>query len=295
MPRDFSHRPERLRALPQTRPNPYLSESVEAVKKTPRPREFATVLLCYLDDSGKDAQNPITTLAGFIAKDDEWRRFETEVEPTFTKYGVKVLHTKDLHHTTGEFTNWKVLQKQFFVSGICRALSQRVPLGVSMSALKGIYKTRATESNRKRTVSPYTFCLSVIIDWILRDIRVGRSVHAEGVTFILERGHQNNAEAEDYFHSVRRLFPELEGVLRSIEFVSKESCRAIQAADLLAFYSRRHGVAMERAPLSERAMISPESIMNIITGNLPIRAFVATDFGPESGSRFLAGDLGLER
>jgi len=87
-------------------------------------------------------------------------------------------------------------------------------------------------------VSPYTFCLSVLIDWILRDIRVGRAVHSEGVAFILECGHENNVEAEQYFCSVKKLFPELGDVLRSISFVPKESCRAIQAADLLAFYSR---------------------------------------------------------
>jgi hypothetical protein len=30
------------------------------------------VLICYLDDSGKDPQNPITTLAGYVARDAAW-------------------------------------------------------------------------------------------------------------------------------------------------------------------------------------------------------------------------------
>jgi hypothetical protein len=63
-------------------------------------------------------------------------------------------------------------------------------MGMSMSAVKAIYRDRAAERTaaRKRTVTP---CFNVIIDWILRDIRIGRPAHAEGVALILECGHEN--------------------------------------------------------------------------------------------------------
>ena len=235
--------------------------------------------MCYLDDSGKDPQNRITTVAGYIATEEQWRAFEIEVEPIFGNYDVNVLHAKDLHHTDGCFEDWSVLKKQAFVARICTVLSHHVPVGVTMSALKETYGSRAKESNRKRTVTPYTFCHNVIVDWILRDVLVGRLAHTEGLSFVLERGHQNNVEAEQNFYDVRKLHG-LEGVLRSIAFVPKENCRAIQMADLLAFYSRRHGVEMEKTTVNERARAhrSPGTMMNIITERVPHRAFVATDF-----------------
>ena len=49
-------------------------------------RRWIVVLVCYLDDSGKDPQNPITTLAGYIARDTEWQAFESEVEHWFAEY-----------------------------------------------------------------------------------------------------------------------------------------------------------------------------------------------------------------
>lgn len=251
------------------------------------------MLVCYLDDSGKDPQNRITTIAGYAASDDQWRAFEIEVEPIFSDYGVKVLHAKDLHNTDREFQDWTVLKKQAFLARICRVMSHHIPLGMSMSALKETYKSRAAESARKRTVTPYTFCSNVIIDWVLTDIRVGRIANTEGVSLILECGHENNAEAEQNFYEVRRLH-RLDGILHSIRFVPKDSCRAIQMADLFAFYSRRHGVAMEKAPLIERRQVqaSPGVMLNIITESVPHRAYVATDFGPTAaGSRFLAGEL----
>jgi hypothetical protein len=74
-----------------------------------------------------------------------------------------------------------------------------------ISAAKETYATRASESDRKRTVTPYTFCFNVIIDWLLRDIRVGGAANTEGVALILECGHENNPEAEQCFYDVRAL------------------------------------------------------------------------------------------
>jgi hypothetical protein len=187
---------------------------------------------------------------GYAATDEQWRAFESEVEQIFAAAGVRVLHAKDLHHTEGEFAGWTVLRKQAFVARICRALSRHVPLGMSMSALKETYKSRAAESGRKRTVTPYTFCSNVIIQWVLTDIRVGRIANTDGVAFVLESGNEHNAEAEQNLRKVREKH-KLENIPNSMSFVSKDGCRAIQMADLFAFYSRRHGVAMEKAPLHD--------------------------------------------
>ena len=61
------------------------------------------MFVCYLDDSGKDRENPITTLAGYVAMEAAWIRFERNVEPVFKKFGVEVLHAVSLHNTKGDF------------------------------------------------------------------------------------------------------------------------------------------------------------------------------------------------
>jgi len=252
------------------------------------------VLVCYLDDSGKDPQNRITTIAGYAATEDQWRAFEIEVEPIFTNYGVTILHATDLHGTRGEFKGWSILRKEAFVARLCAAMSRHVLLGVSASVVKATYESRTAESGRKRTVKPYTFCANIILDWLLRDIKVGRIANTEGTAFVIESGHEHNAEAERHFSDVRKLHS-LENVLRSIRFVPKDDCRAIQMADLLAFYSRRQGVAIEAAPLHDRERMqkSPGQMLNIVTERLRHRGFVANDFGlTGTGSRFFAGDEG---
>ena len=110
------------------------------------------------------------------------------------------------------------------------------------------------------------------------DIRVGRIAHAEGVSFVLETGHENNPEAEKVFNDVRRLYGDAAAALRSICFVPKESCRAIQMADLFAFYSRRHGVETYLASPAEKQRLihEPGVMLNIISEGVPHRAYVAT-------------------
>jgi hypothetical protein len=238
-----------------------------------------TALVCYLDDSGKDPQNVATTLAGYVAEKGSWAEFEAEVEPLFTKYGVDILHTMDLHGTRGDFKGWTVLKKQSFVAQFCSTLSRHALLGVTMSAAKGEYKAAANRSARKKTNSPYTFCSNVILDWLLTDIRVGKKANEEGVAFILEDGHENNPEAEWNIGVVTKMF-DLAEKIKSVSFVAKTSCRGIQAADLLAFYSRRHANELLKASPQERVRLTfdPGVMLKIIAENLPHRAFVANGF-----------------
>ncbi len=106
---------------------------------------------------------------------------------------------------------------------------------------------------------------------------------------MLESGHENNGEAEQTFHSVRNEHG-IEDILHSISFVPKGHCRAIQLADLFAFYSRRNGVAELKAHRDGRDMYDMEMMTRVLTENLPHRSFVATAYGPDAGSLFLAGD-----
>jgi hypothetical protein len=70
----------------------------------------------------------------------------------------------------------------------------------------------------------------------------------------------------------------LQNVLKSISFVSKDSCRAIQVADLVAFYTRRDGVALLKAQNNNRETYEMDIMLKIMIEAVPIRGFVATGF-----------------
>jgi hypothetical protein len=114
----------------------------------------------------------------------------------------------------------------------------------------------------------------------------------EGLAYLLECGHENNSEVEKEFAAIKRQHKDIRNLMHSISFVNKDSCRAIQLADLLAFYSRRDSAAQFEARQKGRDSYEIDIMIKIITEGLPHLGFVATDFGPNAaGSRFLAGDF----
>jgi hypothetical protein len=245
-----------------------------------------------LDDSGTDKENPITSIAGYAASKSAWNLFETRAEPIFQKYiGNEPLHAKDLFHGTGVYKGWKVIQKQSFVAQLCIALYSLQPiLGVSFSVRKAQYSERSNEAIerglRKRTVTPHTFCVTAILNWLLTDIQVGKMANEDGLELILEDGNKNNNEAAISIDTIKEIHG-LEKV-RHLSFVSKGDCRAIQMADLFAFYTRRHNRQIKEA--GAEPPVDP--VLGVLLENLRHRTFVATDFGPDiKASRFFGGDL----
>jgi len=252
-------------------------------------RRVVVVLVAYLDDSGKDPQNPITTVAGYAAPAHVWERFEREVEPIIqARIGDLPIHATNLYRGEPPYEDWSVLNKQAFVASLCRVLYPFEPLAVSFSVRKASYRVRAIEMIKrglhKRIVTPYTFCFERIFDWILLDVRVGKIANEEGLALFVEAGNEHNAEAQQSYEYIKEHF----GLdqLKSLTFVGKEDCRAIQMADLWAFYTRRHNRKIE----VEGVEPPVDPVLQVLRENLRHKSYVATDFGPEiNASRFFSG------
>lgn len=248
------------------------------------------MLFCYLDDSGKDPQCRITNLGGYVAREHKWLAFETAVEPWFSEFGVDILHAKEMHDTDGIFSGWSKLRKHAFVSRVYQEMRGRISLGIASGVAKGPYEAGVAgrTAHGLRTVRPYTFCFNVLIDMLLTDIKIGKLAHDEGIAIFIEAGHENNPEAEAQFHDIRERHA-LQNVLRSISFIEKNNCRAIQVADLLSFYSRRHGEVLESLPPNERDSVELDTVIKIMIENLYHRTWIYNDFGESAkGARFFS-------
>ena len=96
------------------------------------------------------------------------------------------------------------------------------------------------ETGKFSSMSPIGVCFSAIMSRIVAnpDHHFAAAIKQQGVSFLIESGNRNNAEIEKFFHQMADKST-FEGTLRSIKFIRKASCRAIQLADFFAFYSRR--------------------------------------------------------
>ena len=154
----------------------------------------------------------------------EWHLFSSKKASLPGRYSrnlvfVEVLHAIDLHNTKSDFKGWgarpisKSCVSRVYETMIphSRNLVLRfIPLGLSVSVLKINYQVRREESHAKgvEKIRPYNYCFRVLWDRLLSDrnswvsdaiSQVRTAIRAEGVSFILERGHENNTEGKTSF------------------------------------------------------------------------------------------------
>jgi hypothetical protein len=81
-------------------------------------------------------------------------------------------------------------------------------------------------------------CFSIIVEYIHNADQVA-ALARHGVSFRVEKGNKNNADIEQRFEGFAD-HQKLVDIIKSMRFVDKAHSAAIQLADFLAFYSRRH-------------------------------------------------------
>ena len=192
-----------------------------------RGRGYALVFICYLDDSDSE-HSSVLTLAGYVAPLSTWQQFETKADDACGNYNVPIFHAHEFHRTRDEYKGWSSIKKASFIDEF-----YAVPpsMGISISIRKKGYKDRQTETGLNKSMSAYGVAFASIAASLVTNFSISEQIREQGVSFIVEAGHNNNAEIEKYFNKFKH-HEFFEGVLRSITFSGKEESRAIQLADL---------------------------------------------------------------
>lgn len=211
------------------------------------------MLTCYLDDSDATSSKA-ETLAGYVADQSGWERFELLAEQICSDYGVDLIRGHELDRRKKSFKGWSHVKCQRFLEDVGLAMMGNIIGGISRSINKEHYKLRKFQlmnnaSDQRKVLSSlsgFGFCfgnISVALKYG-DSLGISERVRNEGIRFMLESGSTNNQDV------IRYVQAELDhGNLHektSVCEVDKRSCRAIQLADIYAFYSRRRANAHER-------------------------------------------------
>lgn len=204
------------------------------------------MLRCYLDDSGTDKQSsPTVTMAGYVAELSAWENFEKKSRAVFrrAKLDRALFHAKEFHDGDAPFNGWStVRQVQFINEWFDVAATAPIALGITVSMPQKRYDQHRRLHGVKRNTSAFGHCFDELVNHILSDDQVGDRILKGGISFFVEAGVKANDGVLSIFNK-RRAGGELH--LREMAFIGKDTCRAIQLADCLAFYSRRHATSYE--------------------------------------------------
>lgn len=217
------------------------------------------VLVCYLDDSDTELGRNLA-LAGYYAQAESWLRFEDEVAPIFAAYGVDVLRGKDIVDGKGSFKGWRLNKKIEFTDAVFSVLSEHVVEGVASCVEKKWFKRERESRPEFKNVSPLGLALSSTIASITFKAPIPVvDPMKDGIRLFIESGHRNNGNLDRIFAGLMKdtsLIPPNS----SIMMIDKRSCRAIQVADMLAFFSRKEMNRINPRVLPRRALFD-EPIM----------------------------------
>lgn len=200
------------------------------------------VFACYLDEARTDRESDIVTMAGYIAPYVDWLPFETAAQAIFDAFGVRILHAMDLHAGKREFRGWDWAKKEEFVSALQDKIKSTGAIGVAYSVVKSQFVDAKRLHKVMPNESPYGFCFRSIVSVICYDpvMRMNfDTIQDADISFILEAGNKNSGDVDRIFAVLKQTSP-FRGRLKAVTFSAKDATKALQMADLLAFYSRRH-------------------------------------------------------
>lgn len=229
------------------------------------------MLVCYLDDSG-DENDPIQTLAGLVGTVDAWQEFEAVSRQVFDAIGLRTLHTVDLYHRRGEFKGWDSSQTESFANSFFDIVRKFAGFGIEASVLKRTFEEGKASYRLKREGSPLGMCFRVLLSRIVNDegFLAAEEIEGANLSFVVESGHKNNNEILSRFNVIKAMDPQRFG---SLEFEDKNSRVALQAADFLAYFSRRI-----RTEAADRPRDKDKQFFMTALGDFKFLPFVATDF-----------------
>jgi hypothetical protein len=210
----------------------------------PSTRRIRAVFQCYFDDSGKESEpsNRFVVIAGYLAVDEVWARFQNVWGHLLVKYGLPDVHMKAILKIAKQ-RGWDIPKLnavlQEFVLAI-RAAPGLIGFGIAVDA----YEWRKQTPERKHLFGDaQEFCCSRIVR------RIRDRLNSAG----LSRDHMQMVFDQDFEYAKRRLAlfehltkraKDLRESLLILSFANARHYYPLQAADLLAWETRRHLVNM---------------------------------------------------
>lgn len=167
-------------------------------------------------------------------------------------------------------------KKQTFADKLFAA-SHNLLFGVAVAVRKKAFHDQKGNTGSFQT-SAYGAGFSIIMfKLVARSGDFSAAVRQRGIAFVLETGNKNNDEVAKAFEFCSK--KQFDGILRGINLVPKTSCRAIQIADFLVFYKRRHLHDLNRFDGKVAVPVSP--YLQIVERYGPLWGMVANEMNPK--------------
>jgi hypothetical protein len=194
------------------------------------------MIQAYFDESGTDAQSPITCVAGYLFKSDQCLLFDAEWKAILNRHGIKYFHMTECAHGTGQFDAKSKDERVEIEKRLIGIIKRRAEIGIVTSVCRSDFAQFSVPEWRHRGgeyILCLQWCLAGVAAWVAKHGLKGK------ISYFFEAGHRLESRANQAMNWLARQPLSGECLYHSHTFIQKEAALALQAADLLAWQWRR--------------------------------------------------------
>ena len=194
------------------------------------------------DRSGKQPGSDVVAVAGYIAKNEEWERFNDSWSNCLKQYGVSEFHMADCvpQGKNPPYQGWSRDKCDEFRKDLIKIARRHTLGGFGGLVIVEEYDSILPECIKYNGgyTHPYHFCFHMLIDIMLPELeKLGRPA-GEQIAFVFDQQKEFGAGAKKLFESIKSL-RDRHNILGSLIFGSSKQHLPLQAADLLVYTVRR--------------------------------------------------------
>lgn len=193
----------------------------------------------YFDDSGTHTggttgPSRIVVVAGFLADDQQWDRFNDTWLDILRRYSLPYFHMAAFEAGRQQYEGMTDSDRATLLDQLLRTISVRQRVPVASGVVTSDYDSVLTDWEKRRYGKPYSFASQIA--WMGIRVWADQRGYDEPIPFVFEDGTLHKGQVMWAFDktetrpTLRRLYR-----LHSLKWGDKTSFPPLQAADILAY------------------------------------------------------------
>jgi len=200
--------------------------------------EYRVVIEAFFDDSGKESQGDhrFVCIAGYLAHDQVWWGFQQRWRHLLMRHGIPAVHMKDWEGTRRE-KKWALNYGHRVLSEFIGAIkdSQLIGFGVAVDA--DVWR-KLSSQRRKSFGDAQEFCFQRLLRRIID--RLDQAQERDAIELVFNRDYQFARPRLRLLEHINKRDPRMASRVAAISFGDARHYYLLQAADILAWQTRKH-------------------------------------------------------
>ena len=202
------------------------------------------MLIAYMDESGthdptglqKGAE--VACIAGYVSTYKRWVKFQREWRDVLKKFGITSFHMSEYAHGIGGFVGWSKRKRDALAVELIEVIHEHTLFGLGGLISVRDYDTVLPPYIKAEVGHPYYFCMAVLMRTLAQ---FDHLIPEDKINFVFEQNLGFQGNAQQIFNGLRLHNPIHNRRLGNISFEPKGTLKPLEAADFVAYETRRYG------------------------------------------------------